>query len=138
MHSVTETSPVPTSLRFCECGPSPQQTATDPYILQYNDLLLSVLSERGYTGCIIWNQDTQDGNEVPADVSKGVYDQVNGGDLVLGHSVYDSTANDVVPYGISLLKNKGLELVSVDTCLGSQGSWPYEYIGEPQSGNWQC
>lgn len=75
---------------------------------------------------------------MPADVSKGVYDQVNGGDIVLGHSVYDSTANDVVPYGISLLKNKGLELVAVDTCLGSQGSWPYEYIGEPQSGNWQC
>jgi hypothetical protein len=94
------------------------------------------LNQRGYTGVVLWNKDTQDGSGVSASFSKGVYDQVNGGDIVLGHSVYGSTANDVVPYGIKVLKNKGLELVAVNTCLGT--SRPYEYVGKPQSGNWQC
>ncbi|KAI5449808.1 hypothetical protein NCC49_004020 [Naganishia albida] len=104
----------------------------------YNDLLLQALAVRGYTHCVIWDQDTGDGSLAPVWQSKQVYDGSGGGDIILGHSVYESTANDVVPYGIGLLKGRGLDLVSVDTCLGNQGSWPYTWVGEPQQGGWQC
>jgi hypothetical protein len=137
-----ETPPLPTSLwsgtssLLLPNSPNiPKLTTTIP---QYNDLLLQALSVRGYTHCIIWDQDTQDGFQVPASQSKDVYNGSGGGDIILGHSVYASTADDVVPYGIQVLKGKGLDLVSVDTCLGSQGSWPYTYVGEAQSGGWQC
>lgn len=135
-----ETPPLQAPLRSCKYLPPPRPVVrTDSTRMpQYNDLLLQALSVRGYTGCILWSQDTQDGFQVPADQSKRVFDQSNGGDIILGHSVYGSTANDVVPYGINLLKGRGYELVAVDTCLGSQGSWPYEWIGQPQSGGWQC
>jgi hypothetical protein len=100
---------------------------------------LVILKQRGYTGVIIWNQDTQDGSGASVSFSQGIYDHTNGGDIVLGHSVKETTAKDVVPYAIKVLKNKGLQLVGIDTCLGgNETSRPYEYVGEPQSGKWQC
>ncbi|KAJ9094273.1 hypothetical protein QFC21_006099 [Naganishia friedmannii] len=109
---------------------------------EYNDLLFSALSVRGYKKAFLWSDDTHDGDLAPVDQSKGVYDEVAlsypAPHMVLGHSVYDSTANNVVPYGVSQLKNSGYQLVAVDTCMGDQGEWPYEWVGEPQSGNWQC
>ncbi|KAJ9094274.1 hypothetical protein QFC21_006100 [Naganishia friedmannii] len=109
---------------------------------EYNDLLLSALTARGYKKLFLWSDDTQDGNLVPVDQSKGVYDQVSASypapHIILGHSVYDSTANDVVPYAVSELKKKGYQLVAVDTCMGSEGEWPYEWVGQPQTGKWQC
>lgn len=86
----------------------------------------------------MWNQDTRDGSGATPAYCKGVYDQVGGGDIVLEHSVYDSTANDVVPYGISVLKNKGLDLVALDVCLGMDLSEVYEEVGNPQNGTWHC
>ncbi|KAJ9112889.1 hypothetical protein QFC19_000444 [Naganishia cerealis] len=109
---------------------------------EYNDLLLSVLSARGYTKVFLWSDDTQDGNEVPVPESEDVYDQVALSypepHIILGHSVYASTANEVVPYGVSQLKDRGYKLVAVDACMGVRGDLPYEVVGKPQNGTWQC
>ncbi|KAJ9117703.1 hypothetical protein QFC24_006417 [Naganishia onofrii] len=108
----------------------------------YNDLLLSALTARGYKKLFLWSDDTQDGNLVPVEQSKGVYDLVAASypapHIILGHSVYNSTANDVVPYGVSELIKKGYQLVAVDTCMGTEGEWPYEWVAQPQNGTWQC
>jgi hypothetical protein len=38
------------------------------------------------------------------------------------------------------LKKAGYKLVSVDTCLGTGGEWPYVKVGEPQKrdSTWVC
>ncbi len=36
-----------------------------------------------------------------------------------------TAVNDVQPYAVNLLQGVGYQLVAVDTCLGSDGEWPY-------------
>ena len=50
------------------------------------------------------------------------------------------TAPGVLNYAVGQLQGKGYQIVSVDTCLGSDGEYPYEYVGEPgqQDGSWTC
>jgi peptidoglycan/xylan/chitin deacetylase (PgdA/CDA1 family) len=120
--------------------------ARDPELtlrsFRYNDLLLSALSDRGYKKMFLWTDDVHDADLAPVNQSKDVYDQVASSypapHIILDHSVYNSTVNDVVPYGVTKLKDQGYQLVSVNTCIGDQGEWPYEWVGEPQSGDWQC
>jgi len=59
--------------------------------------------------------------------------------MVLQHSVLDTTAG-VVGYAAGQLQGKGYDLVAVDVCLGSDGEYPYQYVGEPgvQDGSWTC
>lgn len=47
-------------------------------------------------------------------------------------------AAGVVGYAAGQLQGRGYQLVSVDTCLGSDGEWPYEWVSEPQPGAWTC
>ena len=49
-------------------------------------------------------------------------------------------APGVLNYAVGQLQGKGYQIVSVDTCLGSDGEYPYEYVGEPgqQDGSWTC
>ena len=60
--------------------------------------------------------------------------------MILMHSVLSTTAFDVAPNAASALQQAGYELVAVDTCIGSAGEWPYEYVGEPGTpdGSWVC
>lgn len=106
----------------------------------YNDLVLQVANERGYTKMILWNVDTQDASGASVDSSKAQYDNIGGqnGKIVLDHSVLSSTVYDLIPYALSVTGS--LRKVAVDTCLGSNGEWPYYYIGQPQArdGSWVC
>jgi len=49
-------------------------------------------------------------------------------------------APGVLNYAVGQLQGKGYQIVSVDTCLGSDGEYPYQYVGEPgqQDGSWTC
>ncbi|KAJ9099381.1 hypothetical protein QFC20_005734 [Naganishia adeliensis] len=109
---------------------------------KYNDLLLAALENRGYRKMFLWSDDVQDGNGASAASQKGVYDSIANSypntHLVLAHSVHTTSAFDVTPYAVDRLRNRGYQLVAVDTCMGSQGEWPYRWIGQPQSGNWWC
>lgn len=109
-----------------------------------NDLALQVLGQRGYKKVFLWSDDVGDANGESPDYSKGVYDGVIADypnpHLVLDHSTIETTAYDVLPYAVPQLQQAGYQLVAVDTCLGDDGEWPYEYIQEPGTpdGSWYC
>lgn len=107
-----------------------------------SDTLLAALENRGYKKVFLWSEDSGDSLGASVASQKGVYDGVANSypspHIVLNHSPEPSTVFDTLPYAVSLLQNKGYQLVAVDTCMGSQGEWPYQWIGQPQSGSWQC
>lgn len=110
----------------------------------------------------LWSEDTQDASGASVQFSEGVMDGVINSapqpHMVLSHSVVSTSksldmdvsesstdpnilaAFDVVPYAAGRLQNAGYQLVSVDTCLGDAGEWPYEYVGQPGTpdGSWTC
>ena len=51
-----------------------------------------------------------------------------------------TTSQTTIPYAIPRLEKAGYQIVAVDTCMGSQGEWPYEYMGEPgqPDSTWVC
>ncbi|KAL7411114.1 carbohydrate deacetylase [Mrakia frigida] len=110
----------------------------------YNDLVLAALDNRGYKKVFIWNQDPGDSNGASVESQKALYDEIPSQfpspQLILQHSTKESTANEVLPYALSKLQGAGYKVVAVDTCLGDQGMWPYEWIGEPQARDdtWVC
>jgi peptidoglycan/xylan/chitin deacetylase (PgdA/CDA1 family) len=112
----------------------------------YNDLVIQVLKDRGYTKLFMWTDDTEDGNRNGEDVpyAKSVYDRIAGDfpkpHLVLNHSPYASTANQVVPHAVQRLQGAGYKLQTVDQCLGSAGEWPYIYVrgAGNRDSSWVC
>jgi hypothetical protein len=50
------------------------------------------------------------------------------------------SASGVLNYAVGQLQGRGYQLVAVDTCLGDQGEYPYQYVGEPgqRDGSWVC
>lgn len=55
----------------------------------------------------------------------------------LNHETVQSTADDVVPKAIEVLKGAGYRLVSVSECLDLE---PYEYVGgrSERDSSWTC
>lgn len=107
----------------------------------YNDLVLRVMSERGYTHLALWTDDTgdslgEDGNHQKG-VMAGVANSYPQAKMVLQHSTIQS-AVDTTWYGVNELRNKGYQLVATDVCTNSD--WPYTWVGEPQQpdGSWHC
>lgn len=92
----------------------------------------------------LWSDDSGDTTGASAQQSKDVYNNVANSypapHIILNHETKDQTVFDVIPYAVPLLKNRGYQLVSVDTCLGSEGEWPYQYVGPPQQrdASWHC
>jgi hypothetical protein len=92
----------------------------------------------------LWSDDTEDADGATVSFSKDIYTQIAktypAPHLVLNHETVNTTWSEVLPYGVPLLQAAGYQLVSVDTCLGSGGEWPYVYVGEPQArdSTWVC
>ncbi|KAJ9113016.1 hypothetical protein QFC22_006112, partial [Naganishia vaughanmartiniae] len=86
-----------------------------------SNTLLSALENRGYKKVFLWSEDTGDALGDSVSSQKGVYNGIANSypapHIVLNHSPIASTAYDTVPYAVSLLKNKGYQLVAVDTCM---------------------
>lgn len=55
----------------------------------------------------------------------------------LNHETEQTTANDLVPKAIDILKGAGYRLVSVSDCLDVE---PYEYVGgrTERDNSWTC
>ncbi|GMK57724.1 hypothetical protein CspeluHIS016_0405580 [Cutaneotrichosporon spelunceum] len=112
----------------------------------YNDQVIQVLKDRGYSKLFMWTDDIEDGNRNGEDVpfAKSVIDRVARDypkpHMILSHSPYASTANQVVPYAVSKLQGAGYKLQTVDQCLGSAGEWPYIWVGQPgqRDASWKC
>ncbi|KAL1408064.1 hypothetical protein Q8F55_004861 [Vanrija albida] len=108
----------------------------------YNNLVLQVLRDRGYKKLFLWSEDTGDANGDSPQHSKDVISGMRypSPHLVLQHSTIPTTSSQVVPFSVPKLTCQGYSLRSVDTCLGSNGEWPYQYIGPPGNpdGSWHC
>lgn len=111
----------------------------------YNDLVIQVLKDRGYTKLWMWTDDTEDGNRNGEDVpyAKSVYDRV-ARDFpkphnILNHSPYQTTANQVVPYAVQKLQAAGYKLQTLNQCIGG-GEWPYIWVSNPgnRDSSWRC
>ena len=87
---------------------------------------------KSFYAVIIWDYDSGDSAGKTAAQQKTLYDQLAAKKpsnvLVLHHSVYNTTVDDVVPYALNLLKNKGYKFVTVSQCLGIS---PYQSIVAP-------
>jgi peptidoglycan/xylan/chitin deacetylase (PgdA/CDA1 family) len=109
-----------------------------------SDTLMAVLANRGYKKAFLWSDDTQDSDGATPAFSENIYTQIAKTypqpHLVLNHETIQTTSSQVMPYAVPLLKKAGYKLVAVDTCLGSGGEWPYEYVGAPQQrdSTWTC
>jgi hypothetical protein len=92
----------------------------------------------------IWSDDSADAAGATPASSKAMYAQIAKSypapHLVLNHETVETTSSQVLPYAVPLLKKAGYQLVSVDTCLGADGEWPYVYVGAPQQrdASWTC
>jgi peptidoglycan/xylan/chitin deacetylase (PgdA/CDA1 family) len=109
-----------------------------------SDTLYAALENRGYKKVFMWSDDTLDASGASVAYSKSVYDGIAQSfpspHIVLNHETVETTHSEVIPYAVPLLKNAGYDLVSVDVCLGSNGEWPYEWVGQPQQrdSTWHC
>ncbi|KAH9811548.1 family 4 carbohydrate esterase [Melampsora americana] len=110
-----------------------------------NEENLQILKRRGYK-VVNWNFDIGDATGSTANESKISYDQTARlfplPQIALTHETVQSTAEDVTPYAVPLLKNAGYRLVDVAECLGYQ-STPndfYQWVGEPEKrdSSWTC
>jgi hypothetical protein len=106
------------------------------------DYLCPIFANCSLTEVFLWSDDSGDSAGASAASQKAKYNGFSypGPHLVLQHETYASTANDVIPNAVTTLRNKGYQLVAVDTCMGSQGEWPYQYVGQPQArdSSWHC
>ncbi|KAI8460087.1 hypothetical protein BY996DRAFT_4570281, partial [Phakopsora pachyrhizi] len=95
---------------------------------------LSVLSERGYKGLIMWSQDSGDSLN-PAPSSEEIvsdYENYPSKTIVLNHEISQQTVESVMPSVIPALKER-FSLQTVSECLGlgnSQSDY-YGYVSEP-------
>jgi hypothetical protein len=106
----------------------------------------------------LWTDDSGDANGEAVWNSQGMYDRIANSypspHLVLNHETIDTsewprqkppiltlTAPDqLIPYAVNRLTTAGYQLVAVDTCIGQDGIWPYEWVGQPQErdASWHC
>jgi len=105
---------------------------------EYNDDVRSVAAQRGEK-VVIWDFDSGDSTGSTPAQSNQAYDDLAHSHppsvLALNHETYESTATEVLPHAISVLKGAGYKLVTVAQCLGEQ---PYQKVGSPQKGSWSC
>jgi len=111
---------------------------------EYNDLLLQVLSERGYKGLILWDQDSGDTFSPQPSASSIInsYSKFPAKSLTLNHETQSRTVYEVMPTVIPALKRRGLSLVTVAECIGAstnKADW-YAYVQAPSNrdNTWTC
>ncbi|KAG8908939.1 Carbohydrate esterase 4 protein [Tulasnella sp. 403] len=106
----------------------------------YNDLVRQASYIRGQA-LALWDFDSGDSTgSTPAQSKaayKALFDKNPNNVLALNHETSETTAHQVIPYVISLLKSKGYKMVSLAECLGVPA---YQSVGQPQppSSSWHC
>ncbi|KDQ17144.1 carbohydrate esterase family 4 protein [Botryobasidium botryosum FD-172 SS1] len=87
----------------------------------YNDETLQVAANHKQN-VIIWDFEDGDSTGSTAEQSKQDYDTLFAKNpsniLTLNHETYQTTAEQVLPYVLNILKNKNYKLVTVAECLG--------------------
>ncbi|KAG8935827.1 Carbohydrate esterase 4 protein [Tulasnella sp. 418] len=107
---------------------------------EYNDLFREVAYLRGQS-LAIWDFDSGDSiGTSPADSEALYLSTINQNPkniLALNHETYSSTANDVIPYAVNLLKSKGYSMVTLAECLGLPAYLTVGSLQTPDS-SWHC
>ncbi|KAF8501335.1 carbohydrate esterase family 4 protein [Hysterangium stoloniferum] len=106
----------------------------------YNDQVRSASFLRNQS-MILWDFD--DGDSTGATVTQSKQDYTNIANqhpnniLTLNHETYQTSAQQVLPFAITTLKNKGYQFVTVSECLGIT---PYQWTAAPQArtSDWNC
>jgi len=105
-----------------------------------NQMVVDAANTRGQN-IALWDLDAGDADNLPPSESKSRYqDIVNqhpSNILALNHETYSTTAHDVLPFAINLLKNAGYDLVTLAECVDQN---PYQSVGAPQTPtpDWHC
>ncbi|KAG0151879.1 hypothetical protein CROQUDRAFT_667584 [Cronartium quercuum f. sp. fusiforme G11] len=111
---------------------------------EYNDLVLQVLSERGYKGLVLWTEDSKDSATPAPEISTQIaaFNTYPPKTNLLNHETLKATALDVMPKALPNLVKHALKLVTVSECLGlatDPKEW-YQYVGTPtpRNASWTC
>jgi peptidoglycan/xylan/chitin deacetylase (PgdA/CDA1 family) len=108
---------------------------------EYNDLVRQASAVRNQS-LVIWDFDSGDSVGATASESKKMYDDIARKHpstiLALNHETSSSTAFDVLPHALDVLKNKGYKFVTVAECVGDKK--PYTSVKTPPAADpsWHC
>lgn len=87
----------------------------------YNDLVRSASAIRNQS-LVLWDFDSEDSVGASASQSEQLYDQLANNHpnnvIALNHETYQTTAEQVLPHAIQVLKAKGYTFATVAECLG--------------------
>jgi peptidoglycan/xylan/chitin deacetylase (PgdA/CDA1 family) len=107
----------------------------------YNNAVRTVAFSRGQS-LALWDHDTEDADGATVAYSKNVYAQAvskkTSSMVVLNHETEATTAGQVLPYALNLLKSHGYQMVTLAECLGLPA---YQSpTGKPQTrtSSWTC
>jgi len=107
---------------------------------EYNNLVRQAAYIRNQT-LILWDFDSGDSVGATPAESKAAYKKLINSHpkniLPLNHETEETTAHQVLPYILPLLKNAGYKLVTVAECLGIPA---YQHVGQPGTpdSTWHC
>jgi len=112
----------------------------------YNDLVIAALINRGYQGMFLWNFDLGDWQTNPPSLQseKNAYNALSTSQpvLALNHETYSQTSNQLVPWLVPAMKNKGWNLQTATICTGFSGGWWdwYTWVSPPghRDNSWVC
>lgn len=107
---------------------------------EYNDEVRRVSFLRNQS-MITWDFD--DGDSTGATAAQSMQDYTKVANqrpnniLTLNHETYQPSAQVILPFSITTLKNKGYQFVTVSECLGIE---PYQWTAAPQArtSDWNC
>jgi len=107
---------------------------------EYNSLVREVARVRGQA-LVLWDFDSGDSLGVSAAQRKQRYTDIANRHpstiLALNHETNESTAYDVLPHAISVLKQAGYRLVTLGTCLG-QSRYQAQTAPGVRDSTWHC
>ncbi|KAF8713693.1 Carbohydrate esterase family 4 protein, partial [Rhizoctonia solani] len=88
---------------------------------EYNDEVVEKAAANGQT-VVIWDFDSADSIGATPEQSKQHYDNIldqhPSSIMTLNHETIETTPNQVIPYAIQKIKQKGYKMVTVAECLG--------------------
>ncbi|KAL0066783.1 hypothetical protein AAF712_006180 [Marasmius tenuissimus] len=107
----------------------------------YNNLVREVAAARGQK-VVIWDFDSGDSasprpsaGQLRSNYGHLLWDIRPNNVLTLNHEFNHDTVYDVMWQVVQWCNQRGYRMVTVAECLGEQ---PYQSVGSPQNGNWQC
>ncbi|KAJ3049047.1 Carbohydrate esterase 4 protein [Rhizophlyctis rosea] len=109
----------------------------------YNQNVVDTVGRFGYTSVDMWTFDSGDTQGLNVDQQFQRYQSSRSdvGNIALNHDVQQPTVQQLAPRILDWAQGRGLQIVTIGTCLGqSQTQWYRERTGiqGPRDGSWVC